>query len=259
MRALSWTVTIFVGFFLIFPILVIIPMAFSSSSYLEFPPPGFSLQWFEEFFSSPRWMSATKISLTVAFWTVLLSTTVGTLAAFAIRRFRGAMRPVAIGYLTAPLMIPLIALALGLYLTYVNLGLNGSILGLVLAHTVLALPYVIINVSAPLGNLPPANERAARSLGAPPWRAFLDVTFPAIYPGILAGALFAFLTSFDEVILAVFISGVRTSTLPVLMWESVRTDIDPTIAAIAVLLTTLTVVSLGLAQFAVRVSSRRSK
>jgi putative spermidine/putrescine transport system permease protein len=259
MRAVAWTVTALVACFLILPIVVIIPMAFSSSSYLEFPPPGFSLQWFESFFSSQQWMRATGVSLTVAFWTVLLATTLGTLAAFGLKRFRGAANLIATGYLTSPLMVPLIAFAIGLYLLFVNVRLNGTIPGLVLAHTVLALPYVIINVAAPLANLPPVNERAARSLGAHPLRAFGDVTLPAILPGVLAGALFAFLTSFDEVILSVFVSGVRTSTLPVLMWESVQTDLDPTIAAIAVLLTALTIVSLALAQLVTRVSTRRNR
>lgn len=258
MKAIAWVMTALVACFLILPIVIIIPMAFSSSSYLQFPPPGFSLQWFEAFFTSPRWMRALGTSLTVAFWTVLLATTIGTLAAFALKRFRGPINMVATGYLASPLMVPLIAFALGLYLLYANVGLNGSIAGLVLAHTVLALPYVIINVSAPLANLPPANERAARSLGAHPLRAFAGVTLPAIYPGVLAGALFAFLTSFDEVIVAVFVSGVRVNTLPVLMWESVRTDLDPTIAAVAVLLTALTIVSLALAQLVTRISARRS-
>lgn len=259
MKAVAWMVTAFVACFLILPIIIIIPMAFSSSSYLQFPPPEFSLQWFEAFFTSQRWMRATGVSLTVAFWTVLISTTIGTLAAFALKRFHGLANIIATGYLTSPLMVPLIALALGLYLLYVNFGLNGSIAGLVLAHTVLALPYVIINVAAPLANLPPVNERAARSLGAHPFRAFIDVTLPAIYPGVLAGALFAFLTSFDEVIVSVFVSGVRTSTLPVLMWESVRTDLDPTIAAISVLLTALTLVSLTLAHLATRIPARKNQ
>ena len=257
MRAVAWVMTVFVVIFLIVPILIIIPMAFSSSSYLEFPPPGFSLQWFENFFTSTQWMRATRVSLQVAFWTVLLSTVIGTLAAFAIRRFKGFTRVLSNGYLSTPLMIPLVVLALGLYLLYVRMGLASSITGLVIAHTALAVPYVLINVSAPLSNLPPTYERAARSLGAHPLRAFFNVTLPAIYPGVLAGALFAFLTSFDEVIIAIFVSGVRTQTLPVMMWESVRTDLDPTLAAIAVLLTGLTVISLGLAQLVTRIPARR--
>lgn len=259
MKALTGVVTAFVAIFLIAPILIIIPMAFSSSGYLEFPPPGFSLQWFDRFFSSSQWMSAAGTSFQVAFWTVLLATVLGTIAAFGLRHLKAFTKLVANGFLISPLMVPLVAIALALYLFFVNFQLNGSITGLVLAHTMLALPYVIINVTAPLTNLPPSQERAARSLGAHPIRAFLNVTLPAIYPGVLAGALFAFLTSFDEVIVAIFISGVRTQTLPVMMWESVRTDLDPTIAAIAVLLTALTITSLVLAQYVASIPKRKAR
>jgi putative spermidine/putrescine transport system permease protein len=259
LRTVAYIISGFVVVFLLAPILIIILMAFSSSSYLEFPPPGFSLQWFENFFGSAKWVKSALTSLEVAVWTVVLSTLLGTLAALGIRRLRGPSKAINLGLLVSPLMVPLVVLALGLYIIYVRIGLASTTFGLVLAHTALAVPYVVINVIAPLTNMSDTAERGARSLGANRLQAFRDVTLPAIYPGIFAGALFAFLTSFDEVIIAIFVTGVRTKTLPVLMWESVRTDLDPTIAAIAVILTAITVASLGISQYISRIPERKRK
>lgn len=257
MAKVAWVITCLVAVFLIGPILIIIPVAFSSSPYVEFPPPGFSLRWFEEFFTSRDWMRATGVSFRVAISTVVLSVVLGTLASLGIQKLRGRLRLGVAGLMGVPLMVPSIAYALGLYLFYVKFAMNGSILGLVLAHTALAIPYVVVTVTAPLSTLSSNQEHAARSLGAHPIVAFFTVVLPLIYPGVLAGALFAFLTSFDEVIVSIFVSGIRTRTLPVLMWESVENDLDPTIAAVAVLLTAMTLLSLAIVQLVQRLTSKR--
>jgi putative spermidine/putrescine transport system permease protein len=258
MRKLVGVFTALVAVFLMGPIFVVVPIAFSSSSYMEFPPPGFSLRWFEAFFTSREWADATMTSLNVAAATVVAATVLGTLAALGLRRLRGRWASLLTGLLAFPLMVPLIAYALGLYLVYAVFGLNGTIPGLVLAHTALALPYVVINISAPLSTMDETQEKAARSLGANQIKTFFTVVLPHIYPGVLAGALFAFLASFDEVIVAIFVSGITTKTLPVMMWESVRTDLDPTIAAVATMLIVLTLVSLGLAAALQSIAAKRS-
>jgi putative spermidine/putrescine transport system permease protein len=230
--------------FLVVPILIIIPMSFGSALSLEFPPRSLSLQWYFKYFTSPAWLRATGISFEVALGTTVLATVLGTLAAFGLVRGRFAGRNVLYALILSPLIIPGIVIAVAVYLVFVRVGLVGSPLGLVLAHTVLALPLVVVNVSATLKGFDESIERAAMSLGASPIRAFWHVTFPSIRPGIIAGAMFAFMTSFDEVIIAIFLSGRTATTLPKRMWDSVLLETDPTIAAISTMLILLTMLVL---------------
>jgi putative spermidine/putrescine transport system permease protein len=230
--------------FLVVPILIIIPMSFGSALSLEFPPRSLSLQWYLKYFTSPAWLRATGISFEVALGTTVLATVLGTLAAFGLVRGRFAGRNVLYALILSPLIIPGIVIAVAVYLVFVRVGLVGSPLGLVLAHTVLALPLVVVNVSATLKGFDKSMERAAMSLGASPIRAFWHVTFPLIRPGIIAGAMFAFMTSFDEVIVAIFLSGRTATTLPKRMWDSVLLETDPTIAAISTMLILLTMLVL---------------
>lgn len=225
--------------FLLAPTLAIIPVSFTSTDFITFPPVGFSLRWYEAFVTDPVWRGAAFTSLVVGLASALLATVAGTLAALGMarlsRRLAGTVQTVFI----LPLIVPTIITAVAVYDTFSRIGIVGTIPGLVLAHTILALPFVVINVSAIMQKVDWRIVDAARSLGATPSRAFFLVTLPAIRPGVAAGAAFAFLTSFDEVVVALFISGIDAVTLPVQMWSGIRFEISPTVAAVSCLLTLL--------------------
>ena len=226
--------------YLVFPILVVIPLSFSAGTYLSFPPPGFSLRWYANFFGRTDWLGAASLSLWVGAAVMLLATALGAPAALALVRsdFRG--KSFLTGFIISPLIAPVIIVAIGIYFFYARLGLVGNPFALVIAHTALAVPFVVINVSATLQGFDERLEQAAMNLGATPWRTFWQVTFPIIRPGVLAGALFAFISSFDELVVALFVSGTSAVTLPRKMWESIRFEIDPTIAAVSTMLIVLT-------------------
>jgi putative spermidine/putrescine transport system permease protein len=237
LSATSWLTVLF----LLLPVLVIVPLSFSSRRYLEFPPTGFSFQWYASFFASHTWTAATWASFKIAFLVTILSTTLGTLASFFFVRARCRWKNLAYSFVLSPMIVPAIVVAIALYFFFARLKLIGSLAGMVLAHSVLAVPYVIVIVTATLQGFDVNLERAAMNLGANRLKTFFKVTFPLVRPGILSGALFAFLTSFDEVIIAIFISGTTTGTLPKKMWESITMETDPTITAVATMLIALTV------------------
>lgn len=226
--------------YLVFPILVVIPLSFSAGTYLSFPPPGFSLRWYENFLGRSDWLDAATLSLWVGGAVMVLATALGAPAALALVRgdFRG--KSLLTGFIISPLIAPVIIVAIGIYFFYARLGLVGNPLALVIAHTALAVPFVVINVTATLQGFDERLEQAAMNLGATPWRTFWQVTFPIIRPGVFAGALFAFISSFDELVVALFVSGTSAVTLPRKMWESIRFEIDPTIAAVSTILVVLT-------------------
>lgn len=226
--------------YLVFPILVVVPLSFSAGTYLSFPPPGFSFRWYENFLGRADWLGAASLSLWVGGAVMILATALGAPAALALVRsnFRG--KDLLTGFIISPLIAPVIIVAIGIYFFYARLGLVGNPFALVIAHTALAVPFVVINVSATLQGFDERLEQAAMNLGANPWRTFWQVTFPIIRPGVLAGALFAFISSFDELVVALFVSGTSAVTLPRKMWESIRFEIDPTIAAVSTLLVVLT-------------------
>lgn len=223
--------TALVLLFLIAPSLLVIPMSFNSAELLAFPPPGYSLRWYANFFERPEWMLAGRNSFLIAVLTTLFATVLGTMAALGLVRGRVPFRTLVTAVFLTPMIVPAIVTAVAVYGLYAMLRLTGTVAGMVLAHTVLALPFVIVNVSAVLQGMDWRIEQAARSLGASPLRAFWLVTLPLIRPGILAGALFAFITSFDELVVALFISGIEAVTLPVQMWSGIRFEINPTVAA----------------------------
>ncbi len=241
--------------FLIMPIFIIIPMSFSSSRFLQFPPRGFSLQWYAEYFGSRNWISATLRSFQVGILTMVFATILGTLASLAIVRgdFKG--KKLLYGMILSPIIIPVIITSVAVYYIFANLRMVGSIWGLVLAHTVLALPFVVVNVTATLQGFDITLERASLSLGANRLVTFLRVTFPMIWPGIISGALFAFITSFDEVVVAIFLCGSKP-TLPKQMWDGIRVSINPTITAVASLLIIFSVLLLLSLQILKRHSAR---
>jgi putative spermidine/putrescine transport system permease protein len=226
--------------FLALPILVIVVLSFSSASYLTFPPPAFGMRWYREYLGSQEWLAATGLSLSVAASVVVLATTLGTLAALGLARLPPLLRTVAAALILSPLIVPVIVVAIGIYYAYSRYGLVGTPIGLVLAHTCLAVPFVVISVGASLAGFDRRLEQAALSLGATPGGTFRQVTLPLIRPGVLTGALFAFITSFDELVVALFLSGSGAVTLPRRMWDDLRFAIDPTIAAVSTLTIVLT-------------------
>ncbi|MGL4526127.1 MAG: ABC transporter permease, partial [Aestuariivirga sp.] len=222
--------------FIIVPILLILPMAFSETQYLTFPPKGFTVAWFKTFFDDRMWMAALRLSLEVALLTALVSTVIGTMACYALVRGAGALGSAFRILLIGPIVVPHIALAISLYLLFDPIGLVGTKTGYVIAHTILALPFVVLNLSAALSSIDPALENAAMSCGATRFDAFRLVTLPLVYPNVISGALFAFIISFDEPVLAFFLSSIRDKTLPRMMFEDIETNLTPIIPAIAVLL-----------------------
>ena len=242
-------------FFMVAPITIVFPLAFSDAPFLQFPPPDYSTRWFENYFSRPDWVRPTITSFEVALVTMVFATAIGTLAAISVVRgsFRG--RKAVVALLLAPLIVPIIVLAVAFYYQFARYGIIGTRTGLILAHTVLAIPYVVIVVSAALERIDTSLEHAAWTLGAGRITAFWKVSFPLIRPAVIVAALFAFLASFDELVVAIFISGTRATTLPKRMWDGIREEIDPTTAAVAVLLITLSMVLL----FAAEVLRRRGR
>jgi putative spermidine/putrescine transport system permease protein len=241
-RVGPWLIVItgLVLFYLVFPILIVVPLSFSSATYLSFPPPGFSLQWYENFFDRQDWVSAAQLSLWVGLTVMALATALGTPAAIGLVRGSFPGKRLINGFILSPLIAPAIIVAIGVYFFYALIGVVGNPLALILAHTALAVPFVVINVTATLHGFDERLEYAAMSLGATPWRTFWQVTLPIIRPGVLAGAVFAFISSFDELVVALFVSGTGAVTLPRKMWQSIRFEIDPTIAAVSTILIVLT-------------------
>jgi putative spermidine/putrescine transport system permease protein len=229
---------------MIAPIVVVVVLSFSSASYLTFPPPTFGVRWYREYLGSRDWLAATALSLEVAVSVVVLSTFLGTLATLGLARLPRMARMLATGLILSPLIMPVIIVAIGVYYAFARYGLVGTPVGLVLAHTCLAVPFVVTSVGASLAGFDRRLEMAALSLGATPLGTFRQVTLPLILPGVLVGALFAFITSFDELVVALFLSGANAVTLPRRMWEDLRYALDPTIAAVSTLTIVVTVLPL---------------
>jgi len=236
-----WLICAVVMAFLVLPILVIVPLSFSSGTFLTFPLPGFSLRWYEEFFTSAPWQLSLRNSLIVAAATTALATVLGTLASLGLARASFPGKGLLMAVLISPMVVPLVIVAVGVYFFFAPLGLTSSLVGLALAHTALAVPFVVITVSATLQGLDPNQARAAASLGASPAVAFFRITLQLILPGVVSGALFAFVTSFDEVVVALFLTGPQERTLPRQMFDGIRENISPVIAAAATLLIILSV------------------
>jgi len=226
----------FVFLFLVAPIFVVVPISFSSSRFLQFPPPGFSLQWYEHYFTSREWIESTVTSFEVACVTCVLATVFGTILAVVLVKAKLPGRNLIYGLAVSPMIFPFIISAIALYFFYSRLHMVGSKSGVIIAHTILAIPYVLIIVSAALKGFDETLERASLSLGANPLKTFVLVVLPIIRPAVIFGALFAFIISFDEAVIIIFIAGIHAVTLPKRMWDGIRLEIDPTIAAVATLL-----------------------
>lgn len=245
--------------FLILPTLAVIPISLNPSAFLVFPTEGLSLRWYAALFDSPAWTHALRNSLMVAIATTLIATPLGTLAAIGLARMRSKLKPLLIGLFAAPMVVPVIIVAIAFYFLFAPMGLVNSFVGLVLAHTVLAIPFVVVVVHASLQGFDFEVLRAASSLGARPHTVLLRVLAPLIAPGIAAGAVFAFMTSFDETVVALFVAGPDQRTIPLQMFEGVREQISPTITAAATLLVLLSTLLLGAAELLRRRSERMNR
>ncbi len=238
-RFMAWLALVF----LIAPLLVIIPLSFNAEPFFTFTPDmlalkpqGYSLRWYEAIFNDPVWGQALVNSLLIGGAATVIATTLGTLAAVGLARSHSAMKGAVMGLIVSPMITPVIIAAAGMYFFYAGLGLTQSHLGLILAHAALGAPFVVITVTAALTGYDWTLSRAGASLGAPPLTTFFRVTLPLILPGVVSGALFAFATSFDEVVTVLFLGGPDQVTIPRKMWSGIREQISPAILAAATLL-----------------------
>jgi putative spermidine/putrescine transport system permease protein len=270
-------------FFLIAPILVIIPLSFNAQPYFTFTsemlrldPAGYSLRWYDTILTfgmqnpgAPRdaawwadvwrnaaWVNAAKNSVIIGFFSTLLATVLGTLAALGLSRPEMPFRRTIMAVLISPMIVPIIITATGLFFFYSWTGLAGSYLGIILAHATLGIPFVIITVTATLVGFDHSLTRAARSLGAPPTTVFFRIILPLILPGVIAGALFAFVTSFDEVVVVLFVAAHDQQTIPRQMWNGIREQISPAILAVATILVMLSIALLTTIELLRRRSER---
>ena len=272
-RAWAWAYRVICGLILLFliaPILMVIPLSFNAEPYFTFTdkmlaldPEGYSLRWYDTLFTfgmqapdgvrdggwwadawnNAHWIRAAKNSIIIGFFSTLLATALGTLAALGLSRPEMPFRSAVMAILISPMIVPIIITATGLFFFYSWTGLAGSYVGVIMAHATLGIPFVIITVTATLVGFDHSLTRAAASLGASPTTAFFRITMPLILPGVISGALFAFVTSFDEVVVVLFVAAHDQQTIPRQMWNGIREQISPAILAVA---TILVVVSIAL-------------
>ncbi len=250
-------------FFLIAPLLVIIPLSFNAEDFFTFTPAmlsldpeGFSLKHYRDFFGNPEWQQPLWNSLRIAPVATFLAVVFGTLAAIGLSQPHVPGRQAIMAILISPMIVPLIISAAGMYFFYSRIGLQGTYLGVVLAHAALGIPFVIITVTATLVGFDRSLTRASASLGADPVRTFFKVQMPLILPGVISGALFAFITSFDEVVIVLFVGSAGQKTLPWQMFIGLREQISPTILAVATILVVLSVALLTTVELLRRRSER---
>lgn len=234
--------------FLVLPILAVVPLSLNPGSFLVFPEGGLSLRWYRTLAESPQWTHSFANSLKIAVATTLIATPLGTLAAIGLAHTQSRAKPVIVAIISAPLVVPIVVVAVAFYFLFAPLGLVNGPVGLIVAHSALALPFVVIVVHASLHGLDSELLRAASSLGARPVTVLIRILMPLTAPGIAAGAVFAFMTSFDETTVALFIAGPEQRTLPIQMFEGVREQISPAIAAAATLLVIASTLLLGAAE-----------
>ncbi len=250
-------------FFLIFPIIVIMPLSFNAGNYFTFTPEmlrleieGYSLKHYRDFLTNPDWQVALFNSFRIAPVATLLSVGFGTLAAIGLSQSHVPFRRTIMAILISPMIVPLILSAAGMYFFYSRIGLQGTYIGVVLAHAALGIPFVIITVTATLTGFDRSLTRASASLGAGPVKTFFKIQMPLILPGVISGGLFAFITSFDEVVVVLFVGSASLKTLPWEMFNGLREQISPTILAIATILITLSVLLLSTIEILRRRSER---
>jgi putative spermidine/putrescine transport system permease protein len=242
--------------FLILPLIFLVPISLSASQFLEFPPTSLSLRWYAAFFEDPTWVGAAILSFRVGIGATALSLVVGTLASIALVRGKFPGKGALTAIFIAPLILPTVVLALALYIVFLRWQLVDNVFALTLAHAIVALPYVVMIVSASLRRFDTTIERAARVLGAGPIKAFMLVTLPYLVPSMFAAGILAFFASFDELIITLFVSG-GAQTLPVRIWNDLGLKLDPTVPAVAVMLTMLSIVGMGIGEVIRRRNEQR--
>jgi spermidine/putrescine ABC transporter ATP-binding subunit len=257
-HCVPWAFAWLVLLFLMAPLVIVIPSAFNNSSLLQFPPTRFSLRWFEAFVGSASWIDASLTSLKVALVVSMLATLTGLGMAVVLTRFAFPGRTVLHALLMAPLLAPIIVVAIGLYYLFARIGLSGTLWGLIIGHLVITLPYATVVISASLAEVNRQLEDAAVGLGAIRLRAFVEVTLPLIRPSLVVALFFGFLISFDEVVIAIFVTGPSTVTLPRRMWDGIRYELNPTIAAVSTILIVLSSLILLLSELLRRYLKRAS-
>lgn len=234
--------------FLVLPIFAVVPASFNKASFIYLPPHAYSGVWYERFLEDAEWRTSLVNSLHVAVLATAIAVVLGTLAAIALRRLEGRWRAGITALFLAPMIVPVVVTAVALYRSALDVGLSGTIIGMSLGHVILALPFVVINVGIALRTVDENWLRAASGLGGDPWTVFRTITLPNITPGIVGGAVFSFTTSFDEVVVAVFLAGYSNKTLPVKIWESIRLEFTPVIAVAATVMIVLAIVLFAVAQ-----------
>jgi putative spermidine/putrescine transport system permease protein len=254
-HALAAYFVLLVGF-LILPLIFLVPISLSASQFLEFPPTSLSLRWYAAFFSDQSWVSAAILSFRVGIGATIISLVFGTLASIALVRGHFPGKGLLTALFIAPLILPTVVLALALYIVFLRWQLVDNVLALTLAHAIVALPYVVMIVSSSLRRFDTTIERAARVLGAGPIKAFLLVTLPYLVPSMFAAGILAFFASFDELIITLFVSG-GAQTLPVRIWNDLGFKLDPTVPAVAVMLTALSIVGMGIGELIRRRNEQR--
>lgn len=227
--------------FLVLPTLLVVPMSFSPTNFLRFPPTGFSTRWYQAYFSDAGWIDATLFSIQIATMTTLASAVIGTMAAVALVRGRVPGQETLTALLLAPLIVPHVVVAIAVYFQLAPLGLIGTRLAFVLVHTALAVPYVLLVVTAALQRVPASYEMAALNLGASHMASFRLITLPLIMPAVAAGSIFAFLASFDETVVSFFISGVQHKTITRKLMEDIEFNLSPLIAAASTIFVAVTI------------------
>ncbi|MGF7159235.1 ABC-type spermidine/putrescine transport system permease subunit II [Rhodoligotrophos appendicifer] len=243
-NALLWAVAAVTLLYLLLPQFVIVPLSFSNQSYLSFPPTGWSMQWYARVVENPAWARAAMNSLIIGVPTAVLSMILGTLAALAVSRGNLTTKGLVTALIVAPMMLPHVILAIGLYPMMLWMGLLTSYVGVIISHTVIGIPLVFISVNSALARHPASLELAAMTMGARPWQSFWKITFPLIRTGVIIGGILAFASSFDELMLSLFLTGVGTQTLPRLIWLQLADYLTPSIAAVATLILLFTLVLL---------------
>ena len=251
---LAWAVLLF----LILPTFIIFPISFSGNQFLKFPPDSWSLRWYYEYFGSTRWRNATVTSLKVAVLTTILCVPIGIAAAYGIlnSNFRG-VRIIRLLVLT-PIIVPSVIVAIAIFFAFVRFGLVATIPGIVIAHSVLAMPFAVLTVYAGLAAFDMSQELVARSLGASRFKAFMTVTLPQIRTNVVVAAIFVFLSSIDEVVVSLFVSAGQNATLTREMFRTIRDEVDPTISAVSTLFVTITLL-LALVAYLSQIQGQRNK
>lgn len=249
--------------FLIAPIVILIPLSFNAEAYFTFTsgmlkldPGAFSIRWYQDMITNPQWIHSIRNSVIIAVFSTLLATSLGTLAAWGLSRPQTPFRVPLMGLLISPMIVPLIITAAGMFFFYSKIGIAQTFTGIIMAHTALGIPFVIITVTATLIGFDHDLIRASASLGAHPMFTFKKIVLPLITPGVISGALFAFVTSFDEIVVVLFLSGFEQRTIPRQMWVGIREQISPTILAVATVLIAVSVALLTTVELLRRRSER---